>query len=256
MTDRMAPAGQGTRAGLRGELLTQLRSFAPALAAALAAAALLIAALAVAARTGDRPFGFFSREPSEFLGAPYSIGFLFHVGVLVWWTSAVVCLFAGAVLARRGGLPAAAPLVAAGLLSAIFSLDDLFRIHEDFLLSKVGIPKAATYGAYGLVFGLWVISFRHLIRRTEWLLLALALALFVVSLALDRAFVDNQRHLLEDGAKFLGIVTWTLYFVRLSYRLALGAGVAAGADEPVGGGAGGEPAAPPGERPAHVATGG
>jgi len=56
-----------------------------------------------------------------------------------------------------------------------------------------------------------VVAFRSFLRTTDLPLLWAACALFAVSLLADR-FWPGQ-HLLEDGAKFLGIVAWSTYFV-------------------------------------------
>ena len=196
----------------------QLRSLAPLLAAVFAAAFLVLAVVVLAAEVLDKPFGFFSREPSEVLRAPFYTGFLFHVGALAWWGGAVIALFVGFLIWQRDGRSVALPLLAGGALTAILALDDVFRIHEDFMPGKLGVPKILSYGVYAALAVAWIWVYRRFVARTEWVLLVLALVFFAVSLVLDRAFVENQKHVIEDGAKFLGIVAWTLYFVRTSYR--------------------------------------
>jgi hypothetical protein len=184
-------------------------------------AGLVVAGVAVAAESLDRPFGFFSREPSEVLGAPFYTGFLFHVGLLVWFASAVACLFGGCLVAALRGRRAAAPLLAAGLLSTVLALDDALRIHEDLLPGKLGLPKIGTYALYAVAFGAWLWFFRDFVRRTPWPLLGFAGLMLGTSVGLDRVFESHQRHLFEDGAKFVGIVAWTAYFVRTSFASAL-----------------------------------
>jgi hypothetical protein len=193
------------------------RAFSPALVATFVAALALVGVVAVAAEALDKPFGFFSREPSEVLDAPFYTGFLFHIGLLIWFTSAVVCLFGGMLIVERAGRDAALPVLAAGVLSLVLSLDDALRVHEDVLPGKLGIPKAGGYALYGLAVVGWLATFRSFVRRSDWPLLALAVALLGCSVVLDRAFVEHQRHVFEDGAKFLGIVAWTLYFVRTTH---------------------------------------
>ena len=189
----------------------------------MALAGALVVAVAVGAGALDRPFGWFSREPSEVLGAPWHIGLLVHAGLLVWFTSAAVCLFAGALLARLRGLEAALPLLAGGAVCLFFSVDDGFRIHEDVVPGFLGVPKTLAYGLHALAFGAWLLAFREFVRRTDWPILALAVVLLAVSVGSDRVFESNQQHLLEDGVKFLGIVAWTAYFTRTAYASVLDA---------------------------------
>jgi hypothetical protein len=189
----------------------------------LAGAVALIAAVAFAADVLDRPFGFFSREPSEVLEAPWYTGFLFHVGLLTWFASAVACLFAGALIARRRGLDDALPLLAGGAVSLLFAVDDGFRLHEDFAPGVLGIPKTAAYSFHALAFGAWLVAFRRFILASGWTLLALATFLLAGSVGFDRAFASDQQHLFEDGVKFVGIVAWTVYFTRTAFQSTLAA---------------------------------
>lgn len=191
---------------------------------ALLAAVGLVGATAAAASVLGHPFGFFSREPSEVLGAPAYTGFLSYVMLLVWFSSAVVCLFGGALVAAlRGRTLAAAPLLAAGILSLVLSVDDALRMHEDFLPVLFGIPKEVTYSVYALAVSAWLVAHRRFILGTDWQLLGVALGFLGLSVMLDRAFVEHQRHVFEDGAKLVGIVAWTLYFARTTYVAVLAA---------------------------------
>ena len=199
------------------------RAFPGPVVGALGLAVVLVAAVYAGAESLDRPFGFFSREPSEVLGAPWYTGFLFHVGLLVWFASAVACLFGGWLVARLRGRSAALPLLAAGALCLVLAVDDALRIHEEVIPSKLGIPKIGTYAVYAAVFGAWLWVFRDFVRRSDWPLLALSAVMLGTSVGFDRVFESNQQHLFEDGAKFVGIVAWSAYFVRTAFAAALDA---------------------------------
>ncbi len=57
--------------------------------------------------------------------------------------------------------------------------------------------------------------------RTGFLLLALALAGFIVSTGVDRiaALISvTGLYVFEDGAKFFAILSWAAYFIRASAR--------------------------------------
>ena len=189
--------------------------------ALLAGAVAVVALVGLAAHVSDKPFGFFSREPSEFLREPWYMGSLFLVGVMIWTAAAVVCFFAGALVATREGRAAALPLLLAGVLSAWLSFDDALRIHEDVFTSKLHLPKAGSYAVYAVGFGAWLWYFRDFILRTEWRLLAIACVFLGASVGMDRVFESNQQHVIEDGTKFVGIVAWTAYFAHTAHRRTL-----------------------------------
>jgi hypothetical protein len=64
----------------------------------------------------------------------------------------------------------------------------------------------------------FLVGFRRVILEGDFLLLGLALGFFGLSVAVD-VFTDRELYLWEDGAKFVGIVTWLAYFVRVSARV-------------------------------------
>lgn len=162
------------------------------------------------------------RDPASTRGGPLHVGLVSNLGVLVWFSAAVVCLFTAAVLAAgaRRGVPF---FLASGLLTLVLALDDFLMLHE-FMGWALSIPEAAILGAYALLTLGWLTTFWPAIRRTDHLLLVLALSLFAFSLLPDvpevRALYSSERlmRLLEDGGKLLGIVTWTAYFVQTSAR--------------------------------------
>jgi len=74
------------------------------------------------------------------------------------------------------------------------------------------------YAAYGALGAWFVARFRARVFSGEGRLLAFAMLCFGTSVALDvlsPAAIDP--FLLEDGFKFVGIVSWFVYFLRLSW---------------------------------------
>ena len=146
---------------------------------------------------------------------PYYAGWMSDAGVLLWWSGASVLGLAALVSAPRDG-PLAAWLGAGAGLTALLALDDVLLLHERAIPELTGLPQIAVYAGYaGLTLGwLWRWRRRHL--AGERALLGAALALFAASVALDalpRALRPwGEAHaLVEDGAKWLGIVAWTLW---------------------------------------------
>jgi hypothetical protein len=188
-----------------------------ALAAVWGGVLTLLALTAVAAQISGRPLSDFTRDPVAVVEAPFYVGFLSNVGVLLWTGTAAACLVAGEVLRRLRG-PRARLLLSAGALSAVLALDDLFRGHE-LLNERFGVPQPLLPALYAAAIVLLCVRNLELLRRTEWKLLAAALALFGTSAAIDG--LANPGHTsaleaLEDVLKLFGIATWAAYFVPLA----------------------------------------
>ncbi len=181
------------------------------------AAALVVVLVIVASRVLDQPHSVFVIEPAEYYpGVLWYAGFFSGLGVLLWFTSAVACLVAGLVL-RVSHERAAKPLALAGAFSTLLVFDDAFQLHDILFASVLGVPEPVVFGAYGLLFVLYLVGFRRIVRASPWPLLAVAAGFFAASLVVDR--VHSQRiDLLEEGFKFFGIVTWSTYFVWLAVR--------------------------------------
>jgi hypothetical protein len=184
--------------------------------AALAGAAFglgLLAVVAVGADRTGRSVSFFTRDPLAELHAPLYTGVVSTVGALVWWSGGVVALAAALALGSRR--PAFAPLLALAALTLALAFDDLFLVHEEVLPDIVGIPEKAVYAAYALAGAAFVVVFRPFLAKPPRLP-ALAAAVLLLGLSIFFDVVAPGRHLLEDGAKLLGIVAWTIFAAGVS----------------------------------------
>jgi len=105
----------------------------------------------------------------------------------------------------------AGPFLSFGLLTTLLAFDDAFQIHEELgpALSERGEPLAIA--AYALLLAGLLVRYRSFVLRTSFGLVLLSGGLFLASAALDRWLPG--LHLLEDGAKFVGIVTWATWLV-------------------------------------------
>jgi len=144
-------------------------------------------------------------------------GILSNLGILLWCASAAVSLFTWMVLWRRPMDMPVGFLLASGLLTLQLLLDDLFLFHEELAEGYLGIGQATVMALYVLLAGAYVLSFRRTILRTEYILLASAVACFAVSILFDAVedhWTNRWQYLIEDGFKFLGICNWCAYHVR------------------------------------------
>lgn len=153
-------------------------------------------------------------DPTAVVKAPSYTGFLSQVGILFWSASAAICMFSAKVLSRHpDNLETKSFLFVSGLLTLVLCLDDVFLLHEQFLLSFFGIPEKVVFIGYAGFMLLYLVRFYSIILNTEYILLGMALVFFAVSIVLD--FFDPPIYLFEDGAKLVGIVSWLSYFFRV-----------------------------------------
>lgn len=188
----------------------------------------------MAAAAGKTSMSFLMRDPAATMRAPAYIGLVSNIGVLLWYGTAAVCLFCAAGLRRQeSGGTMRSFLLLAGLITAVLGLDDLFRLHED-VLPSLGVRQRITVAVYATAVPLYLVRYRQLILRTDFLLLLFALAFLGLSVCIDylspriehmpyasvawmRGYmaIPELRIYVEDGFKLLGIASWSAYFTRV-----------------------------------------
>jgi hypothetical protein len=199
-------------------LLAQSRSVFPAFGLILLVSFLFSMAVLLLHWELDIPIGHLTRDPALVVHIPIYIGAFSIVGILFWFSSTAICLFSATLVSPRKQRSLRQFLLVSGLFTLLLVLDDLFLLHEEVFPKYVGIPERVVEASYGILMLLYLLKFRAVIFKTEFLLFGLALGLFGFSLGLDVLPQDIYfRHLLEDGSKFAGIVTWLAYFARVSY---------------------------------------
>jgi hypothetical protein len=179
---------------------------------------LLGAAVMVSLHT-DTTLAEFTRDPAASTGAHPLLGVVSNIGLLCWCAAATMCFMGTAVLRRQGSDSPLHPfLLSAGLLTAALLLDDLFMLHDWFVVYDLRMDEKLLFGAYGAAVVAFLVYFRAVILASEFLLLGLALSFFAFSLAIDALAAETlpMQHLYEDGAKLFGIVSWLGYFGRAS----------------------------------------
>lgn len=145
-------------------------------------------------------------------------GVLSSLGILVWWTSASLWLFCAAVHRRGGEKRLGRFCLSSALLSGYLALDDLFQIHESLAPVYLGIPEGAVYGLLGLAVAAYLLSFRDQVLNLRGVLLLGALGLLAASVGVDGLErwlwrLGHWTYLLEDGLKWMGIVSWCAFCV-------------------------------------------
>jgi hypothetical protein len=201
--------------------LTILKIYAPILG--------FIALTILMARVLGIPMYELVADPGEIAKKPSHIGLFSQIGNLIWCATAAICLFSASIVRRerfvRGSQRLFPFLLSAGLLSGQLLLDDFFQLHEKsgkILFGSGDLPKATqnfaemiVFGIYGLLGIAFLVGFRKVILRSNFLFLLLAFVFFGVSTIIDMT-PDTMwgHHTIEESAKLLGIFSWFIYFVR------------------------------------------
>jgi len=159
---------------------------------------------------------------------PFYVGALSQIGMLFWAAGATVCCLTLLFLSKQGALEPATRrfLLLASAFNIVLMLDDMFLFHEEIAPDYLGINEKIVMITY-LLLGLSFVFFNwQEILDSEYAILGLALGLFAISIFFDAIpdpwyksiyTLDKLEHMIEDGAKFAGIVTWLAFFTRYAY---------------------------------------
>lgn len=153
-----------------------------------------------------------TRDPMATAELPVYTGILSQVGVFLWVAAATVCLFcARVVLSSSPRTELRNFLYCSGGLTVILGMDDAFLVHE-LVFPRVGVDEKIVVASYGVLTLALLVRFRETIFETNYVLLAVGLLFFALSVLLDQ--VDPQGiHPFEEAAKLVGIVSWVAYFI-------------------------------------------
>jgi hypothetical protein len=222
---------------------SQLRSLLPILLVVYVPLGIVLVALTLQQRI---PLPVLLEDVTYLAEVPFYTGFISNLGILIWMSAAAVAGFTYLVLRSHPNHRARPFLLASFLLTLFLTLDDLYLIHDEFFPEYLGISETAFFVGYIVIVAAYVYAFRRTLMRSEYLLLILAFGFFAFSLAIDNVqellpglyssiregtgnpividaegaqqavegTVSSIRYMAEDGSKFLGIVTWCLFFVR------------------------------------------
>lgn len=191
----------------RRSLLVYAEIFVPAL--------FFLGIIILFATSNDIKFWYFSQDPVQTLnGKPY-MGMVSNIGILFWCGAAAILVFSSLVMIRmnRKGAKSSFALFS-GVLTLLLLFDDLFMFHET-------VSETLFFSVYFLSLGALVFFYMKLILETDYILWIISFLLLSMSVIIDVAarigITLPHSSLLEDCAKFLGIVTWFSYFARTAW---------------------------------------
>jgi len=196
---------------LRDLVIAQRPALPWALLAVLIASALLGMGAYVLSVTGQ-PLSVLVRDANAIAGQPNYFGALEYAGILLMSGAGWIAVFS-AFLCRG---QAARFLLLGGLLSLLLAADDLYMIHESAW--RFGMTEQVVFGFYGLLLVLLVFTSLGHFLKTPFVLLAMAMLLFAMSIVLDAGGHAPFALLAgaEDCLELSGICFWSVYFVKCS----------------------------------------
>ena len=168
-----------------------------------------------------------TRDPLAIVKQPFYLGIISNLGILLWCSAAAICFFTFVVLRKdfEQRIPKSF-LLFSGLVTSVLLFDDFFLLHEDFFPNYLLVPEKIAYLGYGIMLSLYLIGFRKVILRTEFIPLLLAIGWFGFSVLVDSGKIPlpssirggEGEFLLEDGSKLLGIVSWFVYYTMVCIK--------------------------------------
>lgn len=166
------------------------------------------------------PIRMLVKDPAELIGFSSYVGMLSYWGVLLWVAAAVVCFFSAVILKeyRASGVELRF-LAVSGAFSMFLGVDDLYMLHDRVFPRLFHLPESIFYLLYFFAFVGYLAFFALQILKYDYLLLATAFILFVIS----RGFYVwipyfGEFYATADMLKYFGIVFWLIFFYRTSLR--------------------------------------
>ncbi|MDJ0899332.1 MAG: hypothetical protein QNJ55_11015 [Xenococcus sp. MO_188.B8] len=160
----------------------------------------------------------FTRDPLGIMNAPFYIGILSNLGILFWAAGSAICFFSAAIITYINPKSQAFYfLLFGGIITTVLLYDDFFQFHERVFPKYLNTSESQVFIIYFLMILAYLIFFRKKIMATDFLVLGMALLGFTISATIDEVFVNHFRgkFLVEDGFKFLSIISWTTYYTRV-----------------------------------------
>lgn len=174
--------------------------------------------------TYDIPFEKFTGDPAFITNSSPFIGIISNIGALMWCTTASICFYAGGLLWSFGNKNYALFLIYSGVFTAILLIDDFFMLHDSavYYIINHDFAQYSIYLSYA-IFALWyVFNFYKVILKQNYILIGLAFFFLGISVLIDIIFESvGLQYFIEDSFKFLGIISWMLFYIITSHQLVI-----------------------------------
>lgn len=165
----------------------------------------------------DIPIDVLTNDVAVVGDQPIYAGLLSQMGIFLWSATAAVCIYSLQFISNETHKI----FIKSSIFVTIFlGLDDAFMFHET-LFPSIGIHQKIVFLLYGFGMLYYLYKYYKLILSVDFLLFFFALGWFAISLFIDNFMYNTSYYiskLTEDITKFIGIVTWLLFFARTCKR--------------------------------------
>jgi hypothetical protein len=185
-------------------------------------AILFIGLMALYSFMNDFHFNDLSEDAIQILNAPKYTGLIGRADVVLMCAIAAILLFASRLASDlKKPREVTGFLMFGGLLTSLLMCDDFFMFHDWIFRDILPLPENLIFAFYAISGVSFIFYYRKLILKTDYVILLIGFGLLGISVLVDAVIVVGfswkYEVVLEDGAKFLGMVSWFAYFLRTSY---------------------------------------
>lgn len=172
--------------------------------------AVALAGILGVALWADVPVSDLLRDANAILEGEFYVGLFSVIGITLWIATGAMCIL---VLSTGVTEEPRRLLMAGAAVSLMAGADDAFQIHET-VGNYLGVSDSVIFGVYGIVaIVLFVWARRYLASTPNISVFVASAVLFGISLVFDLHLWEPQySSIIEDIAKFLGIVAWVTFF--------------------------------------------
>lgn len=162
-----------------------------------------------------------TRDPAAITKTSPLIGVVSNIGVFLWIICASLCFFSFSLLNNKPfNKEFSSFFLLSGYLTSLLLLDDFFMLHELYFPRKLNIPEELVICVYGIIILLYLVKFRKLILKTDFIFLFLAFGFLGASAIIDLNLLITNKYqiMIEDWCKLFGILNWLVYFTRVCFQ--------------------------------------
>lgn len=160
-------------------------------------------------------FHVLSKDPISTLKGSHLTGLFSSAGIIMMGLCSSVLMTIGVIEDRiRLNKRNAVTNATIGVLVFIMQMDDYLMLHEIFVPYYTSLPEVMLPILYGVVSVIIVAMFMKELSGKGILLFGVGWLFFGFSAMIDTIFYRQHipiEYVFEDGAKFIGIVLWTLF---------------------------------------------
>lgn len=183
----------------------------------------LLIAILIIGKYYNIPFYQITADPAYIHGFNPLTGILSNLGIMLWCVGLTCCYFTSALIWVTNRHRARF-LLFSGFMSTILVIDDFFMFHDHILFySRHFINdfpvQEVVYSVYGIITLVLAFKFFDIFIKTNYLFFVASIGFLGLSVMMDLILPnEGLEYFFEDSFKFLGIVSWTIYFSLTSFQ--------------------------------------